>query len=158
MTMRARAAGLLLALAASALAADCAAAEDAPRTIAVTVETAAGSRTIEAEVACTRAERNRGLMRRQSLAPGAGMIFLWPTPRPMRMWMKDTPLALDMIFFNSDRIISKIKENAEPMSERVIESGGAVAGVIEIAGGQAEALGIALNDRLVYSYPQERCE
>ncbi len=67
-------------------------------TIPVTLETAAGRHSIQAEVACRQEERARGLMGRQRLAPDAGMIFLLATPRPMRLWMMDTPLSLDMIF------------------------------------------------------------
>ncbi len=132
--------------------------EEGPRTIPVTIETAAGPQTIQAEIACTLGERSRGLMGRRSLAPNAGMIFLLPAPRPMRMWMKDTPLALDLIFFDSERVIIKIEKNAESMSERVIDSGGSVAGVLEIAGGRADAAGISLRDKLLYTYPQGRCE
>ena len=126
--------------------------------IAVTIETAEGPRIVQAEVACTREQRGQGLMGRESLAPDAGMIFLLPVPRPMRMWMKDTPLALDLIFFDSNRKIIYIENNATPMSERVIESGGAVVGVLELEGGRAESLGISRDDKILYNYPQDRCE
>ena len=62
--------------------------------IPVVIETANRSVTIQAEVACSRAERALGLMGRASLEPDAGMIFLVPEPRVMRMWMAETPLAL----------------------------------------------------------------
>ncbi len=131
---------------------------ESPAVIRVTVETAAGAHTVQAEVACTLDERAQGLMGRRSLAPDSGMIFLLPTPRPMRMWMKDTPLALDLIFFDSAHSIMRIERDAEAMSERVIESGGPVAGVLEIAGGRAQELGIAARDMVLYTYPRGRYE
>ena len=127
-------------------------------TIPVTLETAHGRHTIQAEVACSQEERARGLMGRQRLAPDAGMIFLLATPRPMRLWMMDTPLSLDMIFFNDTHEIIRIESNAEPMSERVIESGGVAAGVLEIAGGRAIELKISRGNKVLYTYPQKRCE
>ena len=44
------------------------------------------------------------------------------------------------------------------MSERLIESGGVAAGVLEIAGGRAVELKISRGDKVLYTYPQERCE
>ncbi|MSO73763.1 MAG: DUF192 domain-containing protein [Alphaproteobacteria bacterium] len=136
----------------------CPAGEANPTTIPVTIETPYGRRTIQAEVACRLDERALGLMGRASLAPDSGMIFLLPAPRPMRLWMKDTPLALDIIFFDSSLKIIRIEENAEPMRERVIESGGGVLGVLEIAGGRADKLKISHGDKILYTYPQKHCE
>ena len=132
--------------------------EPMPATIPVTIETVNGPQTIQVEIACRLEERALGLMGRATLAPDSGMIFLLPTARPMRMWMKDTPLALDMIFFDLSHKIIRIESNAQPKGERVIESGGNVIGVLEIAGGRAEALKITHGNKVLYTYPQERCE
>lgn len=141
-----------------ALTAQASAAEAPLATIPVTIETANGTRVIQAEVACKLEDRMRGLMGRESLAPDSGMIFFLPKPRPMRMWMKDTPLALDLVFFDKDRKIILLARNATPNSEAIVESGGAVIGVLEIAGGRATEIGISPGDRLLYSYPQGTCE
>lgn len=126
--------------------------------IPVVIETANRSITIQAEVACTRAERALGLMGREALGPSAGMIFLVPRPRVMRMWMAETPLALDFLFFDFSGYIKKIEMSVEPMSEYTIESGGEVAGVLELRGGRAHELKIELNNKILYDYPQWRCE
>ena len=126
--------------------------------IPVVIETANRSVTIQAEVACSRAERALGLMGRASLEPDAGMIFLVPKPRVMRMWMAETPLALDFVFFDSSGYIKKMEKNAEPMSERTIESGEKAAGVLELRGGRIDELELKLNNKLLYDYPQWRCE
>ena len=85
------------------------------------------------EVATTPAEIQRGLQGRQTLPPDGGMLLLAGEPRNMRMWMKDTPVALDMLFFDADWIIRAITPNARPHSKRLIPSPGPVAGVLELA-------------------------
>jgi uncharacterized membrane protein (UPF0127 family) len=45
-------------------------------------------------------------------------------------------------------VITKIVANAEPLSERLIPSGGPVYGVLEINGGVAARLGVKPGDRV----------
>ena len=129
-----------------------------PRQLLVTILTEAGPRPVTAEIACTLEERGRGLMGRESLAPGQGMIFFLPEPRLMHMWMRDTIIPLDMVFFDKDRKIIKIERNTQVMSERIIGSGAPVIGVLELAGGQADNLKITNKNRLLYEFSHEQCE
>ena len=64
------------------------------------------------------------------------------------MWMKNTLIPLDMLFVASDGRIVSIAENTVPLSEEVISSGAAVQGVIELAAGTAQRLGIEPGDRV----------
>jgi uncharacterized membrane protein (UPF0127 family) len=115
-----------------------------------TVEIASktGVHVFTVEIANTEKERERGLMYRKSLPPGHGMLFDFHTEQPVGFWMKNTYIPLDMIFIRGDGRILSIAENAEPLSERVISSGGPVRGVLEISGGTARKLGIAPGDRV----------
>lgn len=128
------------------------------RQLLVTILTADGPRSVTAEVACTLEERGRGLMGRESLAPNHGMIFFLPEPRPMSMWMRDTLIPLDMLFFDKDRNIIKIEENAPILSERIISSGEPVVGVLELAGGQARRMKIGNKNNILYEFSHEQCE
>jgi len=47
-----------------------------------------GVDTVQAEVARTPAERERGLMFRESLAKGRGMLFVFPEAQIRSFWMK----------------------------------------------------------------------
>lgn len=107
-----------------------------------------GAVRISVEIADTEAERSRGLMGRSHLAPGSGMVFVYPTPRVVGFWMHDTPLPLDMIFIDAAGRILSIHANAQPFDETPIWSGGPVQHVLEIAGGQAAALGLAPGQRV----------
>lgn len=116
----------------------------------LTIVTSTGRHLITVEVASNAQEQAFGLMFRRSLAPDAGMIFLFPNDKEITMWMKNTFIPLDMIFVTHDGIVSRIEENTEPMSERVISSGSPARVVIEMTGGSAARLGIKPGDKIEY--------
>ena len=143
---------LLLLLGLYAAAPLCAHADETPIAFEkseLTIETAAGGQhRFTVEVAESMNQRARGLMFRESLAPEAGMLFVYPGEQEIRMWMKNTLIPLDMLFVASDGRIVSIAENTVPLSEEVISSGAAVQGVIELAAGTAQRLGIEPGDRV----------
>ncbi|MDE0048973.1 MAG: DUF192 domain-containing protein [Rhodospirillales bacterium] len=114
----------------------------------LTIETGAGVHAIEVEVARTAAERGVGLMHRAELAPEHGMLFDFGATRQVTMWMKNTLIPLDMFFADEDGRIVTIAERTTPLSEKRIHSGQPVLFVLEMIGGSAERLGIAVGDRL----------
>lgn len=111
--------------------------------------TAADGRKVDLDVewAITPEQREHGLMFRASLGDREGMIFDFGTVREVMMWMKNTPLSLDMVFIEEDGRISHIASRTTPYSEAIIASRGPVRYVLEIRGGQAAALGISEGDR-----------
>jgi uncharacterized membrane protein (UPF0127 family) len=109
-----------------------------------------GVHVFSVELAVTDEERARGLMFRRELADGRGMLFDFKTDGPVSMWMKDTYIPLDMIFIRADGRIARIAENTEPLSTRIVSSGGVVRAVLEVAGGTAKKLGIAPGDRVAH--------
>jgi len=102
------------------------------------------------EIADDAAERGRGLMEREGMATMAGMLFIYPEPINATFWMKDTYIPLDMLFVDSQGVISRIHANAEPLDLSVIQGGDGVLAVLEINGGMAERLGIAEGDVLMH--------
>ena len=113
------------------------------------IETAAGARhDFQVELAVTPAQQAQGLMHRRSLAADAGMLFLYLRVRPVSMWMKNTFIPLDMLFLAPDGRIVRIVERTVPESLEVISSEVPVAGVLELNGGTAARLRIAIGDRV----------
>ena len=100
----------------------------------------------EVEVVDTEATRERGLMYRTTLAPNAGMLFDFPEPRQEAFWMKNTYIPLDIIFIDQTGQILNIAKQATPLSLDEILSAGPVRGVLEIAGGRSDQLGIEAGD------------
>ena len=70
-------------------------------------------KTISVEIADNTAERTKGLMNREELAPDTGMLFIFDNEQERSFWMKNTLIPLDMIFVNSEMKIVKIR-TAEP--------------------------------------------
>ena len=116
----------------------------------LTIDTARGPRHFSVELARTPAQMALGLMFRQSLASDSGMLFVYGSEQPVAFWMKNTYVPLDMIFIRKDGRILRIAENTEPLSERLVPSGGPVLAVLEVIGGTAKKLGLAAGDRVSY--------
>ncbi|MHB8527960.1 MAG: DUF192 domain-containing protein [Caulobacteraceae bacterium] len=112
------------------------------------VATARGVFRFKVEVADTDRTRERGLMFRKSLAADRGMLFDFKSPRQVAFWMKNTLIPLDMLFIGADGRIVSIANNAAPLSETPIASGGEVLGVLELRGGRAAEIGAAPGDQV----------
>jgi uncharacterized membrane protein (UPF0127 family) len=103
------------------------------------------------EIATNNAERAKGLMFRKELPEGQGMLFDFDREQDVAMWMQNTYISLDMIFIRGDGRILRVAENTEPLSTRIISSGGPVRAVLEVIAGTARKFGIAPGDRVASS-------
>ena len=107
-----------------------------------------GAARFSVEVADDPMERSEGLMHRESLASGAGMLFVYEEPQRAVFWMKNTLIPLDMIFMDHAGVVTHIHENAIPGDLTGIEGGDGVQFVLEVNGGFARRLGIAEGSEL----------
>lgn len=119
-------------------------------TVPLTVAASGKNHSFRVEVARTEAEQARGMMFRAKLAPDAGMVFPFDTPRVASFWMKDCPHPLDMVFIRADGSIARIV-TAVPYSLKPETSGEPVVAVLEIAGGRAAELGINEDDTVMWT-------
>ncbi|MBA3813226.1 MAG: DUF192 domain-containing protein [Alphaproteobacteria bacterium] len=103
------------------------------------------------ELSQTPQELEKGLMNREKLGENEGMLFLFPEPHPVTMWMKNTPLSLDIIFINRKGKIVAIAENTTPHSLNLIGPIENTAQVLEIAGGKVKKKGISKACSVSYS-------
>jgi len=67
---------------------------------------------IKVEVAKTNEERAKGLSGRDSLEADSGMLFIFNNQKPI-FWMKDTKVALDIIWINDLKIVG-INKDVQP--------------------------------------------
>ena len=77
-----------------------------------------GGQRYRVEIADDDAERARGLMFRDELAAGTGMIFLHDREEPQAYWMKNTKIALDILYFDSARKLVAQQRDVPPCSLR----------------------------------------
>jgi uncharacterized membrane protein (UPF0127 family) len=103
----------------------------------------------DVEMATTPEQQMTGLMFRPSVPAAGGMLFDWGSDREMAMWMKNTIVALDMLFINGDGTIRAIAENTVPQSLAPIPGHGPVRAVLELAAGSAERLDIRVGDKVL---------
>ncbi|RCW84863.1 DUF192 domain-containing protein [Paracoccus lutimaris] len=112
---------------------------------------------IAVEIADDPAERARGLMFRQELPQGQGMLFVYEHPQPVSFWMRNTLIALDMVFIDARGEVRHVHDMARPLDETAIP--GAAPGdaaperlmVLELPGGDAARLGLVPG--MILSHP-----
>lgn len=117
--------------------------------IPISIVTQTGQRhAFQVELAATPAQQRRGLMFRKSLDGGQGMLFDYNPPRSISMWMKNTFISLDMLFFDASGRIAHIAVHTEPFSQNLIVAPGLTRYVLEVSAGTAQRLGIRVGDKI----------
>ncbi len=86
-----------------------------------TVSLQIGKARVSAELANTPEVSARGLMFRESLAPDAGMLFLFDPPRTASFYMKNTRIPLSIAFILDDGTIDEIRD-MQPLDETSVAS------------------------------------
>lgn len=122
--------------------------EELPEETATIVTRGGQRHAFRLRVARTPEHRRRGLMFVTRLDPDQGMLFDFEVPRSVSMWMKNTPLSLDMLFVKADGRIANIAARTRPFSREMIPSHGDVLAVIELQAGTTARLGISDGDRV----------
>jgi uncharacterized protein len=118
----------------------------------VEIVTSTGRHAFQVEIANNDATREHGLMDRRYMAPDHGMLFEFDREAPVAFWMKNTYIPLDMIFIAPSGVVTHIAANAEPLSERVIPSGGPSVAVLELNGGMAASIGLKVGDKVRHPF------
>jgi len=99
-------------------------------------------KTIDVEIADTDAERKRGLMGRRSLGYDRGMLFIFDAVDDGGMWMKNTPLPLDIVFVAPDSQVINIARRTTPFSQETISPAAPKKFVVEVRAGFADRFGL----------------
>lgn len=107
-----------------------------------------GTAQFHIEIADTERARAKGLMYRESLPRGAGMLFVFQAPAKLAFWMRNTLIELDLLFVDETGRISHIHNRAQPLDETVISSNGKALAVLEINGGLAAAYGVGVGSEM----------
>jgi len=108
---------------------------------------------VNVELAVDDDTRAQGLMYRDHLAAGEGMLFLFPESGEYPFWMKNTRIPLDIIWIDSARRITHVKAQVPPCHVADCPSypPNAISQyVLELAGGEAQKHGLKVGDTLQF--------
>jgi uncharacterized membrane protein (UPF0127 family) len=96
------------------------------------------------ELALDEASRARGLMFRDELEQGHGMLFIHDRQEPLAYWMKNTKIPLDILYFDNQRKLVSQQRDVPPCSAGnacpPYPSTGPARYVLELNAGQAAVL------------------
>ncbi|AFZ58980.1 DUF192 domain-containing protein [Anabaena cylindrica FACHB-243] len=105
---------------------------------------------IKLEVAETPEQQMMGLMYRPALPDDRGMLFVFPSAQPVKFWMMNVPVSLDMVFLHNG-VIKYIQTAAPPCNSQPCPTYGPnvpIDRVIELRAGRATELGLQVNDQV----------
>ncbi len=105
-----------------------------------------GGARYQVELATNDEARARGLMFRDQMAEDHGMLFIHDREELQAYWMKNTRLALDILYFDDQRRLVSQQRDVPPCSagDRCppYPSSGPARYVLELNAGQAQKLGL----------------
>ena len=110
---------------------------------------------VKAELALTKEEAEHGLMNRDVLPEGRGMLFVFNEETPHYFWMKNTFIDLDMLFIGADKTVNRAWQNV-PKSyvytpdNQVAIRGGLAKYVLEIPAGSITKHKIKQGSRITF--------
>jgi uncharacterized membrane protein (UPF0127 family) len=105
------------------------------------------------ELAETPEQRYRGLMFREKMDTDKGMLFIFEQEGEHSFWMKNTLIALDIIYINQDREVVFIERDAQPCGDGVckkMKPGRKAKYVLELNAGTTDRIGLEIGDKFVF--------
>ncbi|WBU88484.1 DUF192 domain-containing protein [Cellulophaga omnivescoria] len=106
---------------------------------------------LDIEIAETDYETQTGLMQRTSMKENQGMLFIFPDSRIHSFYMKNTKIALDIIYIDENLHIASFQENAKPLDETGLSSKVPVMYVLEINAGLSEKYMLEVGDKIDFT-------
>lgn len=111
--------------------------------------------TVKAELALTEAEREKGLMNRETLPENGGMLFVFNEEAPRYFWMKNTIINLDMLFIGEDQVVNRACVNvprsyAHTPDHQVAVRGGMAKYVLELPAKSSRKHNVTAGSKIIF--------
>ena len=106
---------------------------------------------LDIEIADNDFETQTGLMYRESMKTNRGMLFIFPDSRPRSFYMKNTKIALDLIYLDESKTIVSFQENAKPLDESSLPSNAAAKYVLEVNAGLVKQWQLEVGDSMSFT-------
>ena len=111
----------------------------------ITIESQAGTINLLVELAVTTAQHRQGLMHREVLDDGKGMLFIFEIDQILSFWMKNTLIPLSIAYIASNGRIIEI-HNLEPGNLNPVRSSRSARYALEVQQNWFERAGITPGD------------
>ena len=103
---------------------------------------------VKAEIARTKEEQQKGLMFREELPDGEGMLFIYENDQVLSFWMKNTYIPLSIAYITYNGVITDIKDMF-PHDERSVVSSRSVRYALEVPQGWFSRAGVKTGDIVI---------
>jgi uncharacterized membrane protein (UPF0127 family) len=103
---------------------------------------------LEAEIASTDQESERGLMYRMNMPENHGMLFNLHVTRDHEFWMRNTCIPLDMLYVDESGRIVGILENVPVLNDDPRSVGCPSRWVLEVNAGWSRRHGVKAGDKI----------
>ena len=118
--------------------------------VELTIDTGKEKLKVSVEVVVSPKLREKGLMYREELVDGQGMLFVFQAEEERSFWMKNTLIPLDILFVDSSRTVVGIVHRARPRREKSLSVGVPSRFVLEVPGGYCSRHGVHRGARLEF--------
>ncbi len=116
-----------------------------------TVTVLIGGEQFRVELAISDSERRQGLMDREQLPPGTGMLFIYERPQPVRFWNKDVRFPIDILYFDENSTLLRTDTHVPPCPHGdcpLYRTEEPVKYVLELPAGTTDRLGLHPGEQL----------
>lgn len=103
---------------------------------------------LDIEIADTEYKTETGLMYRNSMDENQAMLFVFNDERPRSFYMKNTAIALDIIYLNTNKEIVSIQKNAKPYDKTSLPSNANAKYVLEVNAGLSDKWQLKNGDKV----------
>lgn len=103
------------------------------------------------EIADDEYKTQTGLMYRSSMEDNQAMLFIFPDEQMRSFYMKNTEFSLDILYFDSQKNLINLHQNAQPLNESSLPSTAPAKYVLEINGGLSEQWNLEAGDNMDFS-------
>ncbi|MEL0166611.1 MAG: DUF192 domain-containing protein [Pseudomonadaceae bacterium] len=103
------------------------------------------------EVVADPDSRRQGLMGREELPFGTGMLFDFPEGTRPAIWMRNMVISLDLVFVAADGRIAHLFPRVPPCADlpcAIYQADGPLRWVLELPAGTVDKLGLKVGDNL----------
>ena len=105
---------------------------------------------LDIEIANSEYETQTGLMYRDAMETNQGMLFIFPDETQRYFYMKNTKIALDIIYISGNKTIVSFQKNAKPFNESSLPSTFPAKYVLEVNAGLSDAWSLRIGDRIQF--------